>query len=70
MKSLIRYNIKEKFIIKSYPIYEDEIIVQIDNAIYVITQKEFEKYINGEIEVFEFNEPSFELEENEMFIFR
>lgn len=70
MKQIIRYNTKDKEIINEYMLFNsNEKVIQINNAIYIVTTEEFNKYINGEIEPFEFDEPSFELEENEIFIF-
>ena len=70
MKQIIRYNTKDKEIINEYMVLNNEKVIQINNTIYIATREEFNKYINGEIEPFEFDEPAFELEENEIFIFK
>ena len=69
MKSIIRYNIKTKEVEHEYEVREGEKIVYIENTLYIVTEEELKKYINGEIETFEFDDAAYELEENEIFIF-
>ena len=68
MKKIVRYNIRNHEIEHEYEIREGEKVIQLENAIYIVTENELNQYLNGEIEPFEFNDAPYELEKNELFI--
>lgn len=69
MRNIIRYNMKNKKVEHEYKVRKDEHVVQIENAIYIVSENELNQYLKGELEPFEFDDAPYELEENEIFIF-
>ena len=56
-------------IVKVYEVYKDEEIISIDGVLYIAKKDEYIKYINGEINTYEFSEAGFDIE-NEGDIFK
>ena len=50
-------------------VYEDEEIIFVDGVLYIVKKDEYIKYMNGEIDTYEFSEAGFDIE-NEGDIFK
>ena len=50
-------------VLNQYNLHVNEKIIYIENTIYIVTNEEYDKYILGQIEPFEFNDAPYELGE-------
>lgn len=62
MVAIKRINRETGEVLKTYELYKDEEIIVVDGVIYIVTKEEYSKYINGEIETYEFEEAGFDVE--------
>lgn len=64
---LIRFNIKTQQVENEYEFNKDEILLQVEGTLYIVTPQELEDYKQGKIETIDFADASYELEPNEIF---
>lgn len=69
MAAIERINRTTGNIVKVYEVYKDEEIIFVDGVLYVVKKDEYVKYLNGEIDTYEFSEAGFDIE-NEGDIFK
>lgn len=56
---LKRVNNKTGEVLNTYELYNDETIIVLDGVLYIVTKEEYDKYLAGELEDFEFKEAGF-----------
>lgn len=68
MRKLMRINRTNNEVIKEYNIRDDEKVIYAEEKIFIVSTKEYDKYIKGEIETYDFDDVSYETENNEILV--
>lgn len=68
MKKIIRIDKANNEIIKEYEIRDYENVIYVEGKIFIVSTKEYNKYIEGEIETYDFDDAPYETEGNEILV--